>query len=215
MFTDASATDYNPHPVTLLDACMKPVSFKLDRLLYEILQEEGWSQFTTHDLRDAYAMRLVGMDFQIGEVRRFVYEQIRRMIRTGWLVPDQVKRKRGQVYHMRPFPENLKLNLVDGVFERSHRKPPESTISVSGEEGLPDKSRLDTEQHLQSLMKEIRLDFLSAMGEAERFKQLVVDLPQIREQVESDYLEARDRSSRLLGHLRAVEKALRVLVAPQ
>ena len=195
---------------------MKPASFILDRQLYEVLQEEGYSQFTTRDLRDAYARRLEGMDFQLGDVRRFVYEQIRRMIRTGWLVPDQVQRKRGQIYHLRPFPENLKLELVDGVFERSLKKTVETDSACPDDEGLlPQNSRLDAEQHLQSLMKEVRLDFLSAMGEAERYKQLVADLPHLRDKVEADYLEARDRSSRLLGHLRAVEKTLNVLVGPQ
>lgn len=155
---------------------MKPASFILDRQLYEVLQEEGYSQFTTRDLRDAYAKRVEGMDFQLGDVRRFVYEQIRRMIRTGWLVPDQVQRKRGQVYHLRPFPENLKLELVDGAFERSLKKTVKTDNASPDDEGmLPQNSRLDAEQHLQSLMKEVRLDFLSAMGEAERYKQLVAD----------------------------------------
>lgn len=195
---------------------MKPASFILDRQLYEVLQEEGYSQFTTRDLRDAYAKRVEGMDFQLGDVRRFVYEQIRRMIRTGWLVPDQVQRKRGQIYHLRPFPENLKLELVDGAFERSLKKTVITGNASPDDEGmLPQNSRLDAEQHLQSLMKEVRLDFLSAMGEAERYKQLVADLPHLRDKVEADYLEARDRSSRLLGHLRAVEKTLNVLVGPQ
>lgn len=195
---------------------MKPASFILDRQLYEVLQEEGHSQFTTRDLRDAYAKRLEGVEFQLGDVRRFVYEQIRRMIRTGWLVPDQVQRKRGQIYHLRPFPENLKLELVDGAFERSLKKAVKTDNASPKDEGLlPQNSRLDAEQHLQSLMKEIRLDFLSAMGEAERYKQLVADLPHLRDKVEAAYLEARDRSSRLLGHLRAVEKTLNVLVAPQ
>ena len=195
---------------------MKPASFILDRQLYEVLQEEGYSQFTTRDLRDAYAKRVEGMDFQLGDVRRFVYEQIRRMIRTGWLVPDQVQRKRGQIYHLRPFPENLKLELVDGAFERSLKKTLKTDNASPDDEGLlPQNSRLDAEQHPQSLMKEVRLDFLSAMGEAERYKQLVADLPHLRDKVEADYLEARDRSSRLLGHLRAVEKTLNVLVAPQ
>ncbi|TKA91598.1 hypothetical protein [Halopseudomonas bauzanensis] len=195
---------------------MKPASFILDRQLYEVLQEEGYSQFTTRDLRDTYAKRLEGMDFQLGDVRRFVYEQIRRMIRTGWLVPDQVQRKRGQIYHLRPFPENLKLELVDGAFERSLKNTVKTDNTSPDDEGLlPQSSRLDAEQHLQSLMKEVRLDFLSAMGEAERYKQLVADLPHLRDKVEADYLEARDRSSRLLGHLRAVEKTLNVLVAPQ
>src|SRR5690606_10560723 len=119
-----------------MDACMKPASFILDRELYEVLQEEGHSQFTTRDLRDAYAKRLEGMDFQLGDVRRFVYEQIRRMIRTGWLVPDQVQRKRGQIYHLRPFPENWKLERVEGDVEQSLKKSVKTDNATTDDEGM-------------------------------------------------------------------------------
>jgi hypothetical protein len=38
-------------------------------------------------------------------------------------------------------------------------------------------------------------------------------MPHLRDKVESEYLEARDRSSRLLGHLRAIEKTLKTLAS--
>lgn len=51
------------------------------------------------------------------------------------------------------------------------------------------------------------------MGEAERYKQLLDEMPHLKDQVEGEYLEARDRSSRLLGHLRAVEKTLKTVMS--
>jgi len=35
------------------------------------------------------------MTYRIGDVRRYVYEQIRRMLRIGWLVHDEERRVRG------------------------------------------------------------------------------------------------------------------------
>ncbi|CAD5378792.1 conserved hypothetical protein [Pseudomonas sp. OF001] len=192
---------------------MKSASFIFDRRLYELLQEEGRAQFTTRDLRDAYAKRLEGMTFRLGDVRRYVYEQIRRMLRAGWLVPDEQRRSRGQVYHLQPFPEHLLLELVDGGFENSLKTvcEPERVPSVAEQNVMLPNPSSDAEQHLETLLKEIRLDFLSAMGEAERYKQLLDEMPYLRDKVEGEYLEARDRSSRLLGHLRAVEKTLKTL----
>lgn len=192
---------------------MKPATFILDRRLYELLQEEGRSQFTTRELRDAYAQHLGGLTFRLGDVRRYVYEQIRRMLRAGWLLPDEERRSRGQVYHLQPFPENLQLELVDGGFENSLKAVCEPELSVPEQGSVPPNSSSDAEQHLKVLLKEIRLDFLSAMGEAERYKQLLEDMPHLRDKVEGEYLEARDRSSRLLGHLRAVEKTLKTLTS--
>lgn len=194
---------------------MKSASFIFDRRLYELLQEEGRTQFTTRDLRDAYAKRLEGLTFRLSDVRRYVYEQIRRMLRAGWLLPDEERRPRGQVYHLQPFPEHLLLELVDGGFENSLKtvSEPELEPSVIEQGRVLPESPSDAEQHLETLLKEIRLDFLSAMGEAERYKQLLDDMPHLRDKIEGEYLEARDRSSRLLGHLRAVEKTLKTLAS--
>ncbi|MDT4852263.1 hypothetical protein FQZ97_864870 [compost metagenome] len=188
---------------------MRSVSFIFDRRLYQLLQEEGRTQFTTRDLRDAYANRLEGMTFRLGNVRRYVYEQIRRMLRVGWLVLDEERRTRGQVYHLQPIPAHLQLELIDNGFENSLKTVCDSEPAPSVLESP--KPASDVEQHLETLLKEIRLDFLSAMGEAERFKQLLDEMPDLREKVEGEYLEAMDRSSRLLGHLRAVEKTLKTL----
>lgn len=191
---------------------MKRSPFTLDRRLNEVLQEEGRTKFTTRDLRDAYAERLAGTSFRLNDVRRYVYEQIRRMLRVGWLVPDGERRTRGQVFHLLSFPIHLNLELIDNGFENSLRPAREMTsqeLKGLGHRALP----TDAEERLERKLKEMQLDFLSSMGEAEQYKQLVDEMPQLREILENEYREARDRSSRLLGHLRAVEKALKS-VAP-
>lgn len=193
---------------------MKSASFIFDRRLYELLLKEGRTQFTTRDLRDAYAMRLEGMSFRLGDVRLYVYEQIRRMLRAGWLVPDEQRRTRNQVYHLQPIPAHLQLELINNGFEHSLKtaSEPERPPSAPNQKA-PLSSSPHAKQHLENLLKEIRLDFLSAMGEAERYKQLLDEMPHLKFKVEGEYLEARDRSSRLLGHLRAVEKTLKTLAA--
>lgn len=216
MFADVGATDYNPHflCVNSSGASMKSASFTFDRRLYELLQEEGRSRFTTRELRDAYAKRLDGMTFRIGDVRRYVYEQIRRMLRMGWVVLDEERRSRGQLYHLQPIPAHLQLELIDNGFENSHKTAcePEQEPSAFDNAAVPQPS-VDADQHLEALLKEIRLDFLASMGEAERYKLLLDDMPHLRDKVEGEYLEARDRSSRLLGHLRAIEKTLKTLAS--
>lgn len=194
---------------------MKSDSFTFDRQLYALLQQEGFEHFTTRDVRDAYARHLEGMNIRLSDVRRYVYKQIRRMLRIGWIVQDEDRPKRGQVYHKRSLPDHLRLNLVDSEFLS---KPACTTKVRKGQvRDLPatPKAPPDTNvtQHLETLLKEVRLDFLSSMGEAERYKQILEEIPHIRDQVEGEYLQARDRSSRLLGHLRAVEKTLKTLTS--
>ena len=194
---------------------MKPATFIFDKRLHEILQKDERTRFTTRELRDAYAKRLEGITFRIGDVRRYVYEQIRRMVRIGWLVHDEKRRTRGQVYHLQPIPAHLQLKLIDNGFESSLKIAfePEQEPSVFDNAAVPLKPSPDVNQDLEALHKEIRLDFLSSMGEAERYKMLLEEMPHLRDKVEGEYLEARDRSSRLLGHLRAIEKTLKTLAA--
>ena len=194
---------------------MKSAAFIFDRRLYELLQKEGLTRFTTRELRDAYAKRLDGIPFRLSDVRRYVYEQMRRMLRAEWLVLDEDRRTRGQVYHLQPIPAHLQLELIDNGFENSLKIvcEPEQEPALAELEVLPLKSSASTDQQLEALHKEIRLDFLSSMGEAERFKLLLDEMPHLRDKVEGEYLEARDRSSRLLGHLRAIEKTLKTLAA--
>ncbi|MBX9754974.1 MAG: hypothetical protein K2X80_09485 [Pseudomonadaceae bacterium] len=196
---------------------MKSASFIFDRRLYVLIQEEGRTKFTTRELRDAYAKSLEGMSFRIADVRRYVYEQIRRLLRMGWVVLDEDRRVRGQVYHLQPIPAHRQLELIDNGFESSLKtiEAPEQEPSTTELQAFPIKSSANTDQQLETLHKEIRLDFLSSMGEAERYKLLLDEMPHLRDRVEGDYLEARDRSSRLLGHLRAIEKTLKTLAATQ
>ena len=194
---------------------MKSASFIFDRRLYELLQKEGRTRFTIREVRDAYAKRLEGMSFRINDVRRYVYEQIRRMLRVGWIVLDEERRVRGQVYHLLPVPAHLQLDLIDNGFENYRKAEPEQMQSETTDPLAPLHPSDDADQHLEALLKEIRLDFLTSMGEAERYKLLIDEMPHLRDTVQGDYLDARDRSSRLLGHLRAIEKTLKTLSSMQ
>ena len=191
---------------------MKSDSFIVDRRLYDLFQQGGYRQFTTLDLRDAYAKHLEAMTFSSSDLRRYVYEQIRRMLRIGWVIQDEKRRKRGQIYHLQPLPPNLQVELIDNGYENSV-KSVSKQLQERPQSLEPELSESDVTEHLESILKEIRLDFLSSMGEAERYKQLLDEMPHLKDQVEGEYLEARDRSSRLLGHLRAVEKTLKTVMS--
>ncbi|GEM_PF-114328 len=217
-FADASATDYNPYfwlfGETPPGAGMKSDSFTFDSRLYQLLQQDRFAQFTTRELRDAYAECLKGTSFNINEVRLYVYEQIRRMVRVGWVRYDCIRRKRGQVYHLGPIPTGLNLELVEGGFAPSAQLS--GVLMLQAGTAAQDPSsitEIDVLEQLESLHKEIRLDFLASMGETERYKQLLEEMPHLKPRVEVEYLDARDRSSRLLGHLRAVENTLKTFAA--
>lgn len=67
---------------------------------------------------------------------------------------------------------------------------------------------------LEKKLKETKSDFFAALGEAETFQQLMSDYPELKPGITLDYRDAHERSSRLLGNVSALEKALHRLGAP-
>lgn len=186
---------------------MKPATFKLDRCLYALLQDGDLQRFTIRQLRDSYASQSGCVGFSAAELWRYIYDQVTRLKRVGWVRLDVARRPRDQLYCVEAMPDSLKLDLVD-----SHGSCVEPASAEQSTELSPPSSSSKPVVRLEALAKEIRLDMLTSVGEAERYKQLIAEIPQIKTQVEGDYVAARDRSSRLLGHLRAVEKTLKLLV---
>lgn len=196
---------------------MKSASLIFDRRLYELLWMSGRTWFTTRELCNAYAARLDGSPFSLVDVCRYVTKQIRRMLRLGLAVENESRGVRRLVYHLQPVPNLLQLELIDNGFETSLPGARLAVHKSASEEPKPlaCKFSADTDEQLEALYKEVRLDFLASMGEAERFKLLLDEMPYLRGKVDDEYMEARDRSSRLLGHLRAIEKTLTTLASPR
>jgi hypothetical protein len=194
---------------------MKQDVFEFDRQLHSLLCHHISEEFTTRQLRDAYAALLPPSSFRLADVRVYVYEQIRRLIRVGWAETAEQRQKRGQVFRLLEMPKRLQLVLVDGSFSKSV-----VSLDVLADEGREKPCRVfslmeeqDDQARLQMMLKETRLDLLSSLGETERYKQLFEEIPHLKGRLEGAYLEVRDRSSKLLGHIRAIENTLKAISA--
>lgn len=185
-------------------------NFIIDRTLFDIIDTLEGSAFTTVELRDIFASRLENIGITgipLTELRLHVYEHIRRMEKAGWIVADKERRKRDQRYHLRQVPEHLTIELRDGKY---HQKP-QKTVSANPPKVTDDK---DSQiQSLRSQLKELELDMLSSMGEVERYKLLISEMPNMAPQLEPSLLSAREKSSKLIGHFRAIENTLHLIQA--
>lgn len=154
---------------------MKPATFKLDRCLYALLQDGDFQRFTIRQLRDAYASQSGCVGFSAAELWRYVHDQVTRLKRVGWVRLDAERRHRGQVYCVGTAPDSLNLDLVNG-----HGCPSEPALTDQEDEPSAESSSSKPVLRLETLAKEIRLDMLSAAGEAERYKQLIAEMPRSR-----------------------------------
>ena len=196
---------------------MKQDLFEFDRQLHYLLCQHFSVDFTTRQLRDGYAALLPPSSYRLADVRIYVYEQIRRLVRVGWVEMTEQRQTRGQVFRLLEMPQRLQLLLVDSSFSKIV-DPVDSPRDEGKERPLPSSTSMnmvspDDEARLQAMLKETRLDLLSSMGETERYKQLFEEIPHLKGRLETVYLEVRDKSSKLLGHLRAIENTLKAISA--
>lgn len=76
---------------------------------------------------------------------------------------------------------------------------------VNDHDAPPQSADTHTLSVLRQKLQQHRVDLLTTMGEAEMLDEVCSDLPQLQSDVQPQYNEARDRSVRLLGRIRALE----------
>lgn len=198
---------------------MKKSSVTLDRVLYSILTEEDVGYFTVMELRRFYLKYVEPNGASLPQIRMYLYDQIRRMVNLGWAEYHEERKTRGQRFIIKKIParENLKLVAPKlGMAERQSTdnkalrnlmvlaRPSSDTTLTSHER----KDNRSAAKALEEMLKEVHLDFLTNLGATERFKLLIDEMPQLKSTLEPELTVARDNSSRLLGHMNAIEAAL-------
>jgi hypothetical protein len=184
-------------------------SFVIDQSLYKVINTFQGANFTTETLRDIYASQLIEDGIEgvaLTEVRLYVYEYIRKMLKSGWVTLCGEKKGRGQLYHLGELPSSRDLELIVGKF---HRQLPTYTPDLVVDQCQnPIASHVDT---LSSQLKELELDMHASLGEVERYNLLMSEIPELRPKLKGSLESARERSSKLIGHFRAVENTLQIL----
>ncbi len=105
-------------------------SFVIDQSLYKALNTFQGANFTTEALRDIYASQLIEDGIEgvlLKDVRLYVYEYIRKMVKSGWVTLYGERKRRGQVYHLGDLPSDLEIELVVGKF---HQQLPTNTADL-------------------------------------------------------------------------------------
>lgn len=185
--------------------------FVIDQSLYKVINTFHGVSFTTEALRDMYASQLIEdgiKEVPLAEVRLYVYEYIRRMLKSGWVTLYGEKKKRGQVYRLGGLPSDLELELIVGKF---HQQLPACKADLA-----VNLHRNNSSSHVDALhgqLKELELDMHASMGEVERYNLLMTEIPELRTKLKEPLESARERSSKLIGHFRAVENTLQILRA--
>ncbi|MAY00734.1 MAG: hypothetical protein CMI08_16335 [Oceanospirillaceae bacterium] len=198
---------------------MKPSSVTIDEVLYHILMEEESGCFTVMELRDRYLKRVDPNGVSLPDLRMYLYDQVRKMINCGWVEHHSERKARGQRFVVLQQPDGISPKLTQpgkGMqVKQTPAEPKQQAVDMSPDISKCEKpkEKKNTAEVLQQMLRETRLDLLTSYGETERYAQMIQDLPELKATLESDLVTSRDNSSRLLGHINALESALQKIGA--
>ncbi|MDO8272042.1 MAG: hypothetical protein Q7U82_08990 [Gammaproteobacteria bacterium] len=121
---------------------------------------------------------------------------------------------RNAQYRVQDLPQNFTLNLVEPVFGRLDVSLPTAKTpnGVAASSTSPTASSF---HEIETNLNEIRMQFIATLGEAETYKSILAEHPCLREKLESTYHKSRDKSSNLMGQLRALEQTVKILAEHQ
>lgn len=174
------------------------MNIKMDALLANILENETFDKFTVKKLKDEY-LHHSQETLCVNDVRKYVYRQIIRLVKLGLLIKIGAKNS-----HKITYKKTALFSEATFIFH--------STQAVSDEKPPPISNEKKTDpssiKKLEKTLKEYKVDMMSAIGESEEYVRLFDAFPEMKEQLKEKYYSARDKSSKLLGNIKAIQAAI-------
>jgi len=151
-------------------------------------------EFTVHDLTKAYLNDPACLHSSKKAARQFVYRNMLRLIDNGELTRVVVD-SGWPLYRLTP------------QFQAQADAPVVTTTPLTA----PEKAMVTNDTPRQSLQERLnrhKLEMLSAMGETEEYDAICSEIPELRDDVQPLYNQSRDKCSKLLGRVKALESLL-------
>lgn len=174
---------------------------KLSPRLYDALINQAMDQFTILELRDThFASSTLDAD-STTKAYKTAYRQVERLVRMGLLAKSKPKNSAVCYLKTEAF-HNAEFAIRKTATTWQNHTCHETTHSAD------DESSLEMSARLQELARTYQVDLLTSIGESEEYIRLYNDFPELKPQLEPQYLSARERSSKLLGKIKALDTVL-------
>ncbi|MGK0271789.1 MAG: hypothetical protein ACI88H_002455 [Cocleimonas sp.] len=168
---------------------------KVPQAIYSILITDGLNNFTVSQLRDIYIEKSDSIDAV--KARKTVYRHIFRLHNLGMLLKNKGKRVREHRY------SKTELFNQIGIYTNGNNSRDKSA-------GLNATYKSNTETHksLRERLNQYEVDLIASIAESEEYMHLYESHPELREHLETNYLQSRECSSKLLGQIKAIKSVI-------
>lgn len=169
----------------------KPI--KVTTSIYSILITDDLNDFTVSEMREAY-MQITGESDPVIS-RKIVYRQILRLQKLGMLERIDSEKVKEHRYN--------KTNVFyqTGLTTEKLKNKKTSLMAVNSPKKM-------TSSLLDERLKQCEVDLIASIAESEEYMVLYKSMPELKEHLESNYLQSREHSSRLLGQIKAIKSVI-------
>ncbi len=175
--------------------------------IYQILVKDGLDQFTVRELRDAYlkCLELPSTSTTEREAYRTVYRQVVTLQRNELVEKTTGTDGVTRYQKTRKFHETTAVERCTPKPEKVKDMATTTAITAVQPPHIVDSALIATLQHTAH---QYQVDLLAAIGESEEYQRLAKEHPTIRHLFDTDQRVAREKSSKLLGQLKAIETVI-------
>lgn len=169
---------------------------RVDELLMELLEKRRDSPFSCTEIRDAYLTQIPDSQRpNKNGLRKHIYRELLRLESAQLINRNNGSTGRGCKFIYPSTSDDKNWEAKPSPFAP---RAEQSELSMDP----------TTQRALQDELSKRKVELIASIGEAEEYQRLYNEFPALHETVRTQYLESRDRSTKLLGQLRAVENVL-------
>jgi hypothetical protein len=168
----------------------------IDKCVGQIIANKNVNYFSVLEVRTAFLALKNDPSINGTDARRFVYSELLKLFKKGWL-RKTVSKKKGISNYIKT--ARFDANAFELVVEC------QSLISKNVK-----ASRTNSvQQELFERLNSYKNDLLMSIGETDEYKKLCVKFPMLFTSLQPQYDNARDHNSRLLGKIKALESLIK------
>lgn len=174
----------------------KSQPLSVDKILIELLRQQPDTPFSNTSIRDMYLLQIPEVQRPSrNKVRKHIYREPLRLEKAKVIDRYEGSTGRGCKFIYRSNKQDISLESKPSPFRAAYGHVESSMDS-------------DTQRALQEELSKRKVELIASIGEAEEYQRLYHKYPALRSAVKAQYLESRERSTKLLGQLRAVESVI-------
>lgn len=169
--------------------------FALKSEILDALKEIRATPFTVDELTETYLNHPSSLHTSKKAARQFVYRNMQRLMKAGHM--ERLKTVSGWPHY-----------ALTQQFQRLSKTT--SAKSPCPVEAVTVQLQIDPLAGLKERLKIHQAEVLTAMGEMEEYEAICQEIPELREIAQPRFNESRERCSRLLGRVKALESLLEI-----